>query len=66
VKYLALALVSLIVGAMVFGLGLIGYFAWGDKTDWYMPANIAVALYSLYENVKGEREWKNPPRARGY
>ena len=70
VKYAAYVLVSALISAMVFGLGLVGYFTWGEDTSWYMPMNVAAAvavfLYSLYENVKGEREWKDPPRARGY
>ena len=55
-------LISAVVAALVFGLGLIGYAAWGHETEWYLPLNVAAAvavfLYALYENLKGERDWK--------
>lgn len=61
-KWVVIALLAVLAGACIFGLGLIGYFAWGEQTSWYMPLNIAAAvfvgLYALYEMIVREREWE--------
>lgn len=61
-KWIAIVLVSALMGGMVFGLGLIGYFVYGQDTGWYLPLNIAAGvlafIYALYENVGGERKWQ--------
>ena len=61
-KWAVIALLAVLAGACIFALGLLGYFAWGDQTDWYLPLNLAsalfVGLYALHEMIVREREWE--------
>jgi hypothetical protein len=61
-KWLLYAFQSLLIGALVFGMGMVGYLAYGEGTTWYMPANViaavGVALFVFGENVVGDREWE--------